>query len=108
MYNITVGRFREDPSAQGVIRPEDDSWQLVIDKDGYPHLHLRVNFEPEIIEGSEHSTGFLCIEDLLPHDCTIADLMKGHFGGKLSPEEEAEAIREYTESRERTGIPCPR
>jgi hypothetical protein len=103
MYNITIGRFEQDPSAQGVIRPADESWQLVIDKDGFPHLYIQVKDE-------EGQTGMLCIEDMLIGDgeVTIPDLMKGHFGGKLSPEEEEAAHQEYMARKERTGIPCPR
>lgn len=103
MYDIKVGRFDQDPSAQGVIRPQDDSWQLVIDKDGYPHLYIRVKDE-------EGVTGLLCLEDMLvgEGEVTIPDLMKSTFGGKLPPEEEEAAHREYLERKERTGIPCPR
>ncbi len=43
MQNIIIGRFESDPEAQGVIRPEDGSWQLVLDKDGIPHLYVRAN-----------------------------------------------------------------
>lgn len=103
MYDIKIGRYDQDPTAQGVIRPEDDSWQLVIDKDGYPHLYVRVKDE-------EGVTGMLCIEDMLigEGDVTIPDIMKGSFGGKLPPEEEEAAHREYMARKERTGIPCPR
>jgi hypothetical protein len=41
----------------------------------------------------------LCIKDLMDG---------GTFGGKLTPEEEEEAAREYEASRKTTGIPCPR
>ena len=101
--NIKVERFKDDPSAQGVIRPADESWQLVIDKDGYPHLYLRVKDE-------EGHTGMLCLEDMLigEGDVTIPDLMKSTFGGKLPPEEEEQAHQEFLARKERTGIPCPR
>jgi hypothetical protein len=104
MYNITVGRFEEDPSAQGVIRPSDESWQLVIDKDGYPHLYISVKCE------EDGHTGLLCIEDMLigNGELTIPDLMKGTFGGHLSGEEESKAMQEYLARKEKTGIPCPR
>jgi hypothetical protein len=104
MYSIKVGRFDEDPQAQGVIRPEDESWQLVIDKDGYPHLYVKVQFE----EGDEHEEGLFCVEDIFPDELTIPDLMKSKFGGKLSPDEEKKAFEAYTARKERTGIPCPR
>jgi hypothetical protein len=108
MYSIKVGRFEEDPEAQGVIRPEDESWQLVIDKEGYPHLYIKVQFEPELIEGEEKGEGLFCIEDMLPEGVTIPDLMKSKFGGKLSPDEEKKAFEAHMARKESTGIPCPR
>lgn len=104
MYNVTIGRFSDDPQAQGVIQPEDKSWQLVIDKDGYPHLYIEVNIE----DAPEGKKGLLCIEDMLPKDCTIRDLMQGSFGGQLPPEEERAAFDEWMASKEQTQIPCPR
>ena len=104
MLNITIGRFDADPQAQGVVRPEDGSWQVVIDKDGFPHFYIKVK-----CEDTGH-TGMLCLEDMLDGegDVTIRDLMTSTFGGHLSGEEEAEALREYMERKERTGVPCPR
>ncbi len=104
MYDIKIGRFTEDPEAQGVIRPEDGAWQLVIDKDGFPHLYVRVKLDPE---PGEPDDGMLCIEDMLPADSKIRDLMTGSFGGKLSPEDEQAAHDAYA-SEDRAGIPCPR
>lgn len=105
MYHVTVGRFADDPSAQGVIKPADDSWQLVVDRDGYPHLYLRVN-----LEGGEGDpkTGMLCLDDLLPEGTTVRDLMTGAFGGQLTPEQEEAARAEYLASRARHPVPCPR
>lgn len=102
MQSITIGRFDQDPQAQGVIRPEDGSWQLVIDKEGYPHLYLRIKLD------EKGGTGMLCLEDMLDEQTTIPDIMKSTFGGQLSGEEEAEAMKEYEERKIRTGIPCPR
>lgn len=109
MYNITVGRFADDPAAQGVVRPADDSWQLVVDKDGLPHLYLRVRLDADAQEVTGGSaTGWLCLEDLLPDDCKVRDLVAGDFGGRLPPDEEAAAHAEYLASREKSPIPCPR
>jgi hypothetical protein len=108
MYSIKVGRYEADPQAQGVIAPEDGSWQLVIDKEGYPHLYVRCQLEPELVDGEEKTEGLLCIEDILPDDITIPDLMKSKFGGKLTPEESQKAFEEYMARKDRTGIPCPR
>jgi hypothetical protein len=103
MYNITIGRFQEDPQAQGVIRPEDGSWQLVIDKEGYPHLYVRVKDEDGVL-------GLLCIEDMMigEGDISIPELMQSTFGGKLTSEEEESAMKEWEERKERLRIPCPK
>jgi len=77
----------------------------VIDKDGYPHLYIRVALEHEPGEPAE---GMLCLEDLLPADGRIRDLMAGSFGGKLTPEEEAAAHAEYLADKATSGIPCPK
>lgn len=101
--NIKVTRFKDDPTAQGVIRPADDSWQLVIDKDGYPHLYVRVKDE------TGH-TGMLCIEDMMigEGEVTIPELMQSVFGEPVTGEEEASAYREHMERIARTNRPCPR
>lgn len=108
MYDIKIGRYDADPQAQGVVRPEDDSWQLVIDKDGFPHLYVRCQFDEADLGPDDEKTGLMCIEDLLPDDITIPDLMKSKFGGKLSPEETQKAFDDYMARKDRTGIPCPR
>lgn len=105
MYDIKIGRFTKDPEAQGVVRPDDGSWQLVIDKDGFPHLYLRVKLDHE---AGEPETGLLCVEDLLPEHSKIRDLMSSSFGGKLTPEEEQAAHDALATDREGSGIPCPR
>ena len=104
--NITITRYEEDPQARGVVRPDHGRWQLVIDKDGYPHLYVQVN-----VEGDDGQVikGMLCLDDMLPDDMSIRNLMDGGaFGGKLSPEEEREAMAAYQQDREKRGIPCPR
>lgn len=106
MQSISIGRFDQDPQAQGVIRPEDNSWQLVLDKEGFPHLYIRCQLEDA--GDGKPGTGFLCIEDMLPDGTTIPDLMKSTFGGKLPPEEEEKAHSEFLARKEATGIPCPR
>jgi len=107
MQDITVGRFDADPTAQGVIRPKDDSWQLVIDAEGYPRLYIRCNLEQE--SPDDPTSGFLCIEDLLPPEFGgIPDIMKSSFGGKLTVEEQDDAHSEYMQRVEETKRPCPR
>lgn len=103
--NVSITRYEDDPSAQGVLKPDHGRWQLVVDKDGYPHLYVQVNVEGE----GETVKGMLCLDDMLPDGMSIRDLMDGGaFGGKLSPEEEAEALAEYQKGRQEKGIPCPR
>lgn len=108
MYNISIGRLADDSDAQGVIRPADESWQLVIDKDGYPHLYVRVKVGDDVGEGDFAGTGLFCVEDLMPDDAKIRDIMQSTFEGKLTPEEEEAAHAEYLESRKNNPIPCPR
>lgn len=101
MQNITIGRFDQDPEAQGCIRPEDGRWQLVIDRDGYPHLYVQVRIED--------GQGLFLLEDMLPKGLNVRELMDGGcFEGKLSPEEEALAAEEFARNREANPIPCPR
>ena len=105
MQSISVGRYNADPEAQGLIKPEDGSWQLVIDRDGYPHLYVQVNVTHE----GTLKRGLLCIDDMLPEGLSIRGLMsEGEFGGELTPEEEARAVEEYNRTRAESGIPCPR
>lgn len=109
MQSITIGRFDDDPQAQGVIRPADNRWQLVIDKDGYPHLYVQVQIENDDGEGTH--PGMFAVEDMLPKELGgMKDLMDGGvFGGKLTGEEEAKAHAEYTKDCEDgRRPPCPR
>ena len=106
MQNIIIGRYDKDPEAQGVIRPGDDAWQLVIDKDGIPHLYVRVKFEPDTEGGP--ATGLLCLEDMLPTGTTVRSLMDGEFGGRLSEEDSRAAVAEWQAQRDAHPIPCPR
>ena len=79
MQNITIGRFDADPTAQGVIKPADGRWQLVLDKDGYPHLYVEVKVEDG---AGSIIPGMLCLDDVLPAKMTVRDLMDGGaFGG---------------------------
>lgn len=106
MQNVIIGRYDKDPEAQGVIKPEDGRWQLVLDKDGYPHLYVQVQIEDD--DGGTFS-GMFAIEDMLPEKLSIQDIMDGGaFGGKLSPEEEKEAYQEFLKNRKERVIPCPR
>lgn len=106
MQNITIGRYDADPEAQGVVKPEDGRWQLVIDKNGYPHLYIQVNVETD---DGQTGKGLFNVDDALPEHMSIREMMdEGAFGGKLPPEEEDAAYAEWLERKEKLGIPCPR
>lgn len=106
MEDIIIGRYKDDPEAQGVIRPESGKWQLVLDADGYPHLYVAVNVVDD--EGTTVQ-GLLALDDLLPKGMTIRDIMDGgDFGGKLDPSEADEAFEEFKAERAKNPVPCPR
>lgn len=107
MKNIIIGRCENDPEAQGVIKPEDDSWQLVIDKDGYPHLYVRCKLEAT--RPDDPKTGLLAIDDVLPPEMQVRDLMQSIFGGAVEdPEEVAKCAEEWSKLHVDRGVPCPR
>lgn len=103
MYNISVQRLPEDPQAQGVIRAQDESWQLVIDKEGFPHLWVRAK-----LEGTTN-TGLVAIETFLHPDFGgIKDIMLSEFGGEVAPEDIPQAEADWEEERKRLGLPDPK
>lgn len=106
MQNITIGRYDKDPEAQGVIEPADKSWQLVLDKDGFPHLYIRCQIED--IGDGKPGCGMICVEHFMQPETSIRDLMQSVFSGKLTPDEEKAAAVEFVDYNERHGIPCPR
>lgn len=103
MQDITISRYDQDPEAQGVIKPKNGRWQLVVDKDGYPHLYVQVKLDTG-------GTGTFCVEDMFPPEIGIRDLMDGgEFGGAVTDPEELETCsREHDERVQRLSIPCPR
>lgn len=107
MSNITIGRFDQDPEAQGVIKPADGRWQLVLDKDGYPHLYIECHFKDD---DGKRVTGLFPIEEMLPEGVSIRDMMdgEGEFGDKLPPEQEQEAYEAWLARKKETGLPCPK
>jgi hypothetical protein len=106
MYNICVQRLPEDPECQGVIRAQDDSWQLVIDKNGYPRLYVRAAIEAT--STTESTTGLIAIETFFQDGLSVPDIMKSTFGGELPAEEMPEALRECDEWKAQTNLPDPR
>ncbi len=103
MQNITIGRFETDDTAQGAITPGDKSWQLVIDKDGYPHLYVRTSFDHE----EQRVAGLVLVEDWLPEGVTIRSLMEGETE-PCSPADEERGHAEWLARRDVNPVPCPR
>lgn len=109
MQSITIGRYEQDPEAQGCIRPEDGRWQLVIDRDGYPHLYVEVNVEAGPDTDGKPAKGLLLVSDLFGEGVgTIREIMEGTFGGHLLPEDQEVAHRELISIRAAHPVPCPR
>jgi len=105
MQNLTIGRFNEDPQAQGVVKPEDGRWQLVIDRDGFPHLWLQADVEGD---DGKPVKGMVALDDLLPEGLTVRGIMSdGIFGGRLTAEEEAWKAA-YAFQASSRDVPCPR
>lgn len=99
VYNITVGRLGPDADAQGVIKPSDGSWQLVIDKDGVPHLWLSTLVEDD---DGRTVTGMVPLDLFLAEGATVANIMGSVFRGAPSAEEAAIA-----EDIGKHGLSCP-
>lgn len=107
MYNIAVQRLPEDPECQGVVRAQDGSWQVVIDKDGFPHLWIRVKGEPG--KDGKPVSGLIPLDMFFADGVSVKDLMLSEFGGEITDESElAQANAEWLEIKERLGIPCPK
>lgn len=108
MQPITIGRFEGDETAQGVIRPKDDSWQLVIDAQGYPRLYVRVKLEQTT--PTDPATGMVSVEEFFNPELelTIPVLMQSTFGGELTEAEQNEAYQAFLAKRETDPRPCPR
>lgn len=98
MQDIHIKRYSEhDPECQGCIEPEDRSWQLLIDKEGFPHLIVRTNVEDD--EGKVVH-GYVSLDELLPPEMGgVKDVMLSTFGGDADPSD--------VEDFEFRG-PCPR
>lgn len=105
MEKVLIERYDDDPEALGRVYAESGRWELIIDKENVPHLYVQCNVEAD---DGEVVKGMLCIDDMLPGDMSLQDIMQSTFGGKLSPEEEAEAAKEWNERHSEAGIPCPR
>lgn len=100
MDDIHIQRYTNDPQVKGCIKPDSESWQLLVDHDETPHLLIRC-----MVEDDEGNTvpGWMAIDDLLPQGLMIRDMMKSVFGGRPTEEELVE-LEEAFESR----APCPK
>jgi len=105
MQNIHIRRNVRD-QVQGVIEPEDRSWQLVLDAKGIPHLYVRCVIK---FDDGKTTHGMFAIDDALPDGMTVEDIMTGGaFGGELTPDEEAVAYAEYVQAcKDGKRPPCP-
>ena len=87
MDDIQIRRFRNDERGyQGCIEPASGKWQLCLDKEGLPHLFLRV-----WMDEAKTESGWLCVDDLLPDELEPAGMIDG-IAGPPASDEEASAI----------------
>ena len=106
MLDIRVRRYPQDPEAQGVIEPADKTWQLVIDKEGYPVLYVT---SPTKDDQGNAIRAYVAIDDFLEAGLKTKDIMKSEaIAAEMTPEEEAAALAQYEAEREAYPIPCPR
>lgn len=104
MDDIKIKRFTDHPHGyQGYLEPESGTWQLCIDKDGGPHLFIRIKIDPPQSDGT--TEGWLCVDDLLPDELCPADMILGTFGEEPSPEEIAEFEKERAEKNYQNRCP---
>ena len=97
MERISIGRLSSHPEALGVVEPESKLWQLVIDKDGLPHLYVAVDI-------GDDKTGLLCVEDCM--HSSIRQLMTTPTK-EASEEDTRLGLAEFEQSRRDNPIPCP-
>lgn len=96
---MTPIRIETLASGSRAVQPDDERWRLLVDEKGYPHLYVQVNVEDD---NGQVVKGYVCLDDMLPDEMTIENLMDGGvIGGKLSPEEEAEAARSWVARNDR-------
>ncbi len=75
---------------QGYIEPEDGTWRLFVDHEGFPHLLVQVTAEGEK-PGESSTKGMANVNAfLIPGFESIAEIMLGSFGGHVSAEEAGE------------------
>ncbi len=72
MTPIHVTSFTDDSQFQGVIEPEDASWKLYLDKQGYPRLVVRVT----VRRGDTTHQGYVAVDDVLPEGSSVPQLMQ--------------------------------
>jgi hypothetical protein len=80
--NISIRRCsgQDADLYQGVIEPEDGSWRLFLDKEGFPHLVIRTNVEDD---DGKIVNGYLNLDAVLPEGTSIKDLVQVERMGNL-------------------------
>src|SRR6185369_4816089 len=99
MVQINVKRFNDHPHEhQGSVRPEDDRWMLILDKQGDPHFFVRT------LSG-DGQTGWLDIDAMLGEDgsgMTLRSLIDAEMGPDCS-----ESMTEAEIAKALEGMFCP-
>lgn len=72
MISVHIKSFTDDPKFQGVIEPEDGSWKLYLDKQGYPRLVIQVTVQ----RGDTTHRGYIAVDDVLPEGSSVPQLMQ--------------------------------
>lgn len=95
MKNIKIKRCEGEQAAkyQGYLEPEDGSWRLFLDNEGFPHLIVRTNIEDD--EGKTIQ-GMFNIENAMHEGMRIKDIMMSTFGGQC-PESDEELAAEFSD-----------
>lgn len=101
MEKVLIERYDDCANYLGRVYAESGRWEVLVDKENVPHLYVQTHIEPDEEDG-EVVKGMFCVEDMLPDDLTIKDIMLSQCGGSLSDEEEAEAAAEWAQRRDAT------
>lgn len=95
MSNIRISREHTDVRA--VVYPDDQSWQLIVDNDGIPHLSVKVSYE--VAPGSpECARGWMPVEAVFADGITMKSLVAERaFVAPATDEEEAAMVKQWEE-----------
>ncbi len=106
--NIKVKHYSNDSEVLCAIEPDDKTWQVTVDKEGVPHLYVRMKLLAS--ESDEEFPGMFCLDYLLPEGTTMKELVQdGYMTDPVPPEEEEAVYAEYLKDCEAGKLPpCPR